>query len=111
MRVSKEAQDRAIRLSEFEAQIYRSWDKSKLTAEEFMVVLTRVLERTARNLITDKPESPVADPSKLTPGGGAKWHEGEHYWDAHDGYPSHQHSINGLLTIQGGDPGTFRRSE
>lgn len=31
--------------------------------------------------------------------GGLKWHEGKHGWLAHDGYPRHQHSINGQLTI------------
>jgi hypothetical protein len=27
------------------------------------------------------------------------WHAGRHKWDEHDGYPRHQHSINGALTI------------
>lgn len=27
------------------------------------------------------------------------WHAGRHKWKQHDGYPRHQHSINGQLTI------------
>lgn len=27
------------------------------------------------------------------------WHAGRHKWQQHDGYPRHQHSINGQLTI------------
>ena len=27
------------------------------------------------------------------------WHEGRHGWVEHDGYPRHQHSVNGALTI------------
>lgn len=32
-----------------------------------------------------------------------RWHEGRHGWDTHDGYPRHQHSLNGVLTIRPGD--------
>lgn len=28
-----------------------------------------------------------------------EWHPGSHPWDEHDGFPRHQHSINGALTI------------
>jgi hypothetical protein len=31
------------------------------------------------------------------------WHEGTHAWKQHDGYPRHQHSVNGVLTIAPGD--------
>lgn len=27
------------------------------------------------------------------------WHPGRHKWKEHDGWPRHQHSINGALTI------------
>lgn len=33
-----------------------------------------------------------------------EWHKGKHVWEAHDGYPRHQHSINGVLTIAPDDP-------
>ena len=32
------------------------------------------------------------------------WHAGRHKWKTHDGYPRHQHSINGQLTIDPHDP-------
>lgn len=28
-----------------------------------------------------------------------EWHEGTHAWETHDGFPRHQHSLNGALTI------------
>jgi hypothetical protein len=31
------------------------------------------------------------------------WHKGKHPWQEHDGYPRHQHSVNGALTIAPGD--------
>lgn len=31
------------------------------------------------------------------------WHRGKHPWEAHDGYPRHQHSLNGALTIRPDD--------
>jgi len=31
------------------------------------------------------------------------WHRGLHVWEEHDGYPRHQHSINGALTIAPND--------
>lgn len=37
--------------------------------------------------IAPEPEKPLA------------WHKGTHMWDSHDGYPRHQHSVNGALTI------------
>lgn len=30
------------------------------------------------------------------------WHAGRHAWESHDGYPRHQHSLNGALTIAPG---------
>lgn len=35
----------------------------------------------------------------LAPAGKLPWHEGTHAWEEHDGYPRHQHSLNGCLTI------------
>jgi hypothetical protein len=32
-----------------------------------------------------------------------EWHKGRHRWEEHDGYPRHQHSINGVLTIAPND--------
>lgn len=32
-----------------------------------------------------------------------EWHEGSHGWWTHDGWPRHQHSLNGALTIAPGD--------
>lgn len=32
------------------------------------------------------------------------WHDGRHTWEEHDGYPRHQHSVNGQLTIAPNDP-------
>lgn len=34
----------------------------------------------------------------------APWHKGRHSWEEHDGFPRHQHSINGVLTIDPRDP-------
>jgi hypothetical protein len=31
------------------------------------------------------------------------WHKGKHAWDTHDGYPRHQHAMNGTLTIVSDD--------
>ncbi len=33
-----------------------------------------------------------------------EWHEGTHPWQAHDGYPVHQHSENGVMTIAPDNP-------
>lgn len=44
-----------------------------------------------------KPKPP--EPGKL------EWHKGDHVWQEHDGYPRHQHSINGALTIAPNDTG------
>lgn len=32
-----------------------------------------------------------------------RWHKGTHTWSMHDGYPRHQHSVNGVLTIAPND--------
>jgi hypothetical protein len=32
-----------------------------------------------------------------------QWHKGRHGWQVHDGYPRHQHSKNGALTIVSDD--------
>lgn len=43
------------------------------------------------------PDVDFSDPRPL------EWHKGKHAWSEHDGYPRHQHSINGALTIAPGD--------
>ena len=32
-----------------------------------------------------------------------EWHDGTHPWGKHDGFPRHQHSLNGVLTIAPND--------
>jgi hypothetical protein len=44
------------------------------------------------------PEARLLPPPEPAPGK-LVWHKGRHRWGEHDGYPRHQHSINGLLTI------------
>ena len=46
---------------------------------------------------TDMPAEPASRP--------LEWHKGTHVWEEHDGYPRHQHSINGVLTIAPNDTG------
>jgi hypothetical protein len=48
------------------------------------------------------PDRPGAVIAAEWPAGGSRqleWHKGRHAWEQHDGYPRHQHSINGVLTI------------
>jgi hypothetical protein len=44
-----------------------------------------------------------ASPPVPSQAGGLEWHKGRHPWSEHDGYPRHQHSVNGALTIAPGD--------
>ena len=60
--------------------------------------LRELAEAVRRQMIEGEPAESVSQPS-----GKLEWHAGGHAWDAHGGYPRHQHSLNGALTIAPGD--------
>lgn len=49
-----------------------------------------------------RPEVSLRDPPPPPPQP-LIWHVGKHGWWTHDGFPRHQHSMNGVLTIAPGD--------
>ena len=76
----------------------QSYSREAVT-EELRKMLSAGLVRVARN--AKSASYVLAGP--LAPEGPLHWHKGRHAWAAHGGYPRHQHSLNGCLTIAPGD--------
>jgi hypothetical protein len=74
------------------ADIIRScWDHG-FTHDLHQAAMSRLLERVAGLWPAEVPPEPTVTRDLI-------WHKGRHVWSEHDGFPRHQHSINGALTI------------